>query len=96
MGTRYDGYPAPSTFSSINDGSRHSTEAFQGSEARIVREDGTDAAPNEPGEIYLRGGNVALGYWNNETATRGAFLPDGWLRTGDRFRADTEGRFLYA
>lgn len=66
-----------------------------GMEARIVRDDGTDAGPNEAGEIYVRGGNVALGYWNNEPATRDAFLPGGWLRTGDRFRTDAEGRFLY-
>lgn len=65
-------------------------------EARIVRDDGTDADLGEAGEIYLRGGNVVLGYWNNESATRDAFLPGGWLRTGDRFRADGEGRFLYA
>lgn len=61
-----------------------------------MREDGTDADADAAGEIHLRGGNIALGYWNNETATRDAFLPDGWLRTGDRFRADAEGRFLYA
>lgn len=73
-----------------------STGTLQGMEARIVREDGTDADADEPGEIYLRGGNVVLGYWNNETATRDAFLPGGWLRTGDRFRTDAEGRFLYA
>lgn len=44
----------------------------------------TDVAPGEPGELYVRGGNVALGYLNNENATREAFLPGGWLRTGDR------------
>ncbi|KZV73185.1 acetyl-CoA synthetase-like protein, partial [Peniophora sp. CONT] len=66
-----------------------------GMEARIVREDGSDAEVDESGEIYLRGGNVVLGYWNNETATRDAFLPGGWLRTGDRFRTDAEGRFFY-
>lgn len=65
-----------------------------GMEARIVREDGTDASPDEPGELWARGGNIALGYYNNEKATREAFTPDGWLKTGDRFKTDGKGVFL--
>ncbi|KAI0055140.1 acetyl-CoA synthetase-like protein [Artomyces pyxidatus] len=59
-----------------------------GMEARIVRQDGSEADFDEAGELWLRGQNVALGYWNNEQATRETFLPDGWLRTGDGFKAD--------
>jgi long-subunit acyl-CoA synthetase (AMP-forming) len=65
-----------------------------GVEARILRDDGTEADANEVGELYIRGDNVAKGYYNNEKATREAFLEDGWLRTGDRFKADKEGNFL--
>ncbi|KAA1469624.1 acetyl-CoA synthetase-like protein [Dentipellis sp. KUC8613] len=56
-----------------------------GMEARILRDDGSDAGVGEPGELYLRGGNVGLGYWENETATHETFTAGGWLRTGDRF-----------
>lgn len=65
-----------------------------GMEARIVREDGSEADPDEVGELLIKGGNICKGYWNNEKATSEA-LVDGWLRTGDRFRADAEGNFLY-
>ncbi|KIJ17594.1 hypothetical protein PAXINDRAFT_167606 [Paxillus involutus ATCC 200175] len=61
-----------------------------GVEARIVREDGSLAALNEPGELYVRSGCVALGYWKNEEATKATFK-DGWLRTGDRTRIDGDG-----
>ncbi|KAF9240269.1 acetyl-CoA synthetase-like protein [Melanogaster broomeanus] len=61
-----------------------------GVEARILREDGTLAALNEPGELYVRSGSVALGYWKNEKATKETFN-DGWLRTGDRIRIDGDG-----
>ncbi len=59
-------------------------------EARVVREDGTLAGPNEPGELWLKGENVALGYWRNEKASKETFV-DGWLRTGDRFRIEADG-----
>jgi acyl-CoA synthetase (AMP-forming)/AMP-acid ligase II len=67
---------------------------WPGLEARIVREDGSDAAVNEPGECLLRGPTVAIGYWKNEAATRGTFLEGGWIRTGDRLRVDEQGNFL--
>lgn len=65
-----------------------------GMEARIVRDNGTDAGVDEIGELWLKGGNIALGYYNDEQATKGVFLPDGWLRTGDKFRTDGKGVYL--
>ncbi|KAJ1303427.1 hypothetical protein OPQ81_011618 [Rhizoctonia solani] len=64
-----------------------------GCEARLCKEapPGTpmegleDVAPGEPGELYVCGPIIALGYWENQKATKEAFLPGGWLRTGDRF-----------
>jgi len=65
-----------------------------GMEARILREDGSEASVNEPGELFLKGGNVALGYRKNRQANEETFI-DGWLRTGDRFRIDEDGNFFY-
>ncbi|KAF8157900.1 hypothetical protein B0H34DRAFT_706636 [Crassisporium funariophilum] len=66
-----------------------------GMEARTIRDDGTEAGLNEVGELWLRSGNVALGYWNNEKANRETFV-DGWLHTGDKFRVDENGYFWFA
>ncbi|HQR51398.1 MAG TPA: long-chain fatty acid--CoA ligase [Methylophilaceae bacterium] len=41
--------------------------------------------------LEVRGPNVMLGYWNNETATRTMFTTDGWLNTGDVARIDEYG-----
>jgi acyl-CoA synthetase (AMP-forming)/AMP-acid ligase II len=65
-----------------------------GVEARILREDGTEANFNEPGELWLRSGGTALGYKNNEEASRATFV-DGWVKTGDRFLVDEDGTFFF-
>ncbi|HSN69103.1 MAG TPA: AMP-binding protein, partial [Thermoanaerobaculia bacterium] len=64
--------------------------------ARLVRDDGSECAPGEVGELQLRGPHVSSGYWNDPDATRLAFLEDGWFRTGDAARKDEDGFFFIA
>ncbi|KAL8645498.1 MAG: hypothetical protein Q9210_006674 [Variospora velana] len=52
-------------------------------EGKIVDDDGREATVSQPGEFWLRGPNVTLGYWKNEEATRETFTAEGWLKTGD-------------
>lgn len=66
---------------------------FPGTEARIVREDGSEADFGEIGELLVNGPSITLGYWGDEEATKNTFLPGRWLRTGDRFRVDEQGVF---
>lgn len=65
-----------------------------GMEARVVREDGSEVGFNDIGELWLKGGNIVPGYFNNPQATQES-LVDGWLRTGDHVRVDQEQYFLY-
>ena len=44
-------------------------------------------------ELWVKGDNVFLGYFNNPVATQ-ACLEDGWLKTGDLAHFDEDG-FLY-
>jgi long-chain acyl-CoA synthetase len=44
---------------------------------------GIDIRLSEAGELLAKGGNVMLGYWRNEEATRASIDADGWLHTGD-------------
>jgi acyl-CoA synthetase (AMP-forming)/AMP-acid ligase II len=65
---------------------------FMGVLLKVVREDGTEVAPNdrEVGEIIVKGDIVTRGYWNRPEETRKA-LRSGWLYTGDLAVLDREG-----
>jgi long-chain acyl-CoA synthetase len=51
---------------------------------------GAPLPPGDVGEVWLRGPNVMLGYWEQPEATAAA-LVDGWYRTGDAAYADADG-----
>jgi acyl-CoA synthetase (AMP-forming)/AMP-acid ligase II/acetyltransferase-like isoleucine patch superfamily enzyme/acyl carrier protein len=61
-----------------------------GPEMGIMDEAGNLLPLGEIGEVVLRGGNVTKGYENNPTANQAAFT-DGWFRTGDQGRFDSDG-----
>ena len=67
--------------------------AVPGVSVKIVREDGTECAEGEVGEICVRGPNVTVGYWQNEAATAAA-LRDGYYRTGDLGQLRDEGHLF--
>ncbi|MFE3289389.1 class I adenylate-forming enzyme family protein [Rhodococcus sp. NPDC059234] len=52
-------------------------------EGRIVDDRNTALAAGEAGELQVRGGCVAAGYWQLPDESAATFLPDGWLATGD-------------
>ncbi len=63
-------------------------------ELRVVRPDGSDCAPGEPGEIIMRSPGMMVGYWRNEAETAKA-LRDGWLYSGDIGSLDERGLLTY-
>jgi acyl-CoA synthetase (AMP-forming)/AMP-acid ligase II len=84
-------------------------KAIHDAEVLVLREDGSECAPDDPGELVQRGATVGLGYWNDpeKTAERykplplsagaraaGLMTPEIAVFSGDTVRRDEDG-FLY-
>jgi acyl-CoA ligase (AMP-forming) (exosortase A-associated) len=80
-------------------------KAIPNVEILVLREDGSECGPDEPGELVHRGALVGLGYWGDaeKTAERykllpgresGLQLPEYAVFSGDNVKRDAEG-FLY-
>ncbi len=61
-------------------------------EVRVVRDDGSPAAPGEAGVLHVRGPNVFDGYWRLPDRTAAEFRDGGWFVTGDLATAAEDGR----
>jgi benzoate-CoA ligase len=66
-----------------------------GYEVKIVDENGNPAAAGETGDLLVRGPTSAKFYWNQHARSRATFV-GSWTRTGDRFRVDENGDYVFA
>ncbi|WUR11325.1 AMP-binding protein [[Empedobacter] haloabium] len=62
-----------------------------GVELRVVEGAGADVAPGQPGQLWVRGPGLMLGYYRDPAQTAAALRPGGWLDTGDMGRQDADG-----
>jgi acyl-CoA ligase (AMP-forming) (exosortase A-associated) len=82
--------------------------AIPNNEVWVLRADGTECAPDEPGELIQRGPLVAMGYWNDpeKTAERfrplpaalrepGLMLSEIAVYSGDTVRRDAQGLLYF-
>ena len=67
----------------MNESSGSVGELDPNCECKLLDDEDKEVADGQPGELYIRGPNVCLGYWRNPEATKETISSDGWLRTGD-------------
>ncbi|MGQ7830823.1 class I adenylate-forming enzyme family protein [Altererythrobacter sp. Z27] len=63
------------------------------SDLKITDDKGDTLPTGAVGELWARGPQIVVGYWNRPEASAETFV-DGWVRTGDLARLDEEG-FCY-
>ncbi|HSP64076.1 MAG TPA: benzoate-CoA ligase family protein [Pyrinomonadaceae bacterium] len=67
-----------------------SGKLLRGYEARLIDHDGVATQTGEIGNLWIRGGSAAIGYWQRPATTAETFV-DNWVRTGDLYRCDQDG-----
>lgn len=60
-------------------------------EAKLVTDTHEEAAVGERGELWVRGPQVMLGYFEKPEASAEALTADGWFKTGDYVEIDADG-----
>src|SRR5262249_54380305 len=87
-------YPMPSDLP-LADGTIPCGWPLAGKQLRLLREDGTSAGVDEPGEIVVTSDYMSGGYWRNAEMTAARFgraaTGEPWYRTGDIGRIGADG-----
>jgi benzoate-CoA ligase family protein len=72
-----------------------SGKLLRGYETRLIDHDGERTPPGEVGNLWIRGDSAATRYWQRPETSAQTFV-DGWVRTGDLYRQDTDGFWWHA
>ena len=65
-------------------------KASLGYKTKVVDDVGNEVKPGDIGELAIKGGGVAQGYWNKPDATD---FKDGWWYSGDLVKVDQDGYY---
>lgn len=69
-------------------------KAVPGYALKLVDEAGQPVAPGEVGDLWVSGPSAAVQYWNKRELSLRTFAGP-WTRTGDHYRVDEEGDYVY-
>lgn len=73
------------------DAPRHQKEETDGTPLDHVEVEVRGGTTGEPGEIYVRGPNTCVGFYQDQARTTETFSSDGWVRSGDLGTVDSVG-----
>lgn len=74
--------------------SRSCGRPLPGGSVRLVDESGGEVGPGRAGELLVKNPGVTTGYWKRPELTQEK-LRDGWLKTGDLMRRDSDGFYYF-
>ena len=65
-------------------------------DVEVRTDEGSPCAPGETGEIFVRGPNTCVGFFDDAERTSATFDGDGWVRSGDLAVAHADGHLTVA
>jgi benzoate-CoA ligase len=71
-----------------------SGKPVRGYEMKLLDLDGKPAAAGESGQLFVRGDSCAAYYWHQHEKTKRCMVGE-WFATGDRYRVDGDGYYVY-
>lgn len=87
-------FEGPQKLGSMGPIGRHPDPARPWAQCRVVDDEGRDVADGEPGELWVKTPIIMQGYFRDPEQTANAFH-DGWFKTGDLVRRDSDGYFFF-
>ncbi|MHB8417698.1 MAG: benzoate-CoA ligase family protein [Myxococcales bacterium] len=69
-------------------------QAVPGYEVELRDDEGREVPDGEIGTLWVRGGSIAMGYWNRREQSHATFRGD-WCVTADKFVRDGDGCYWY-
>lgn len=73
---------------------RHPDPARPWARCRVVDDEGVDVADGEPGELWVKTPIIMQGYFRDPEQTANTFH-EGWFKTGDLVKRDSDGYFYF-
>ena len=71
-----------------------SGKLLRGYQAQLLDPEGQLTPAGTEGNLWVRGASAAIEYWQRPETTARTFV-DGWVRTGDLYRQDTDGYWFH-
>jgi benzoate-CoA ligase len=71
-----------------------SGKLLQGYQAQLLDPEEQPTPAGTEGNLWVRGASAAIEYWQRPETTARTFV-DGWVRTGDLYRQDTDGYWFH-
>ena len=65
-----------------------------GYDVKLLDDEGGELVGEATGDLYVRGGSILAGYWNQPEKTADS-IRDGWFYSRDRYRRDVDGSYWY-
>ncbi len=84
----------PQKLGSMGPIGRHPDPARPWAQCRVVDDAGRDVPDGEPGELWVKTPIIMQGYFRDPQQTADAFH-EGWFRTGDLVRRDSDGYYWF-